>query len=153
MHGLFYFSRMTKSTLLHLRIPFSLFLSPVFTMAVALSDQMMSSEKLIFSFVAIHLFLYPASNGYNSYFDKDEDSIGGLKRPPKVTTDLYWSSLAFDGIALSIAFMIGIPFGVGLLIYGIISKAYSHPSFRLKKRPWLSWLVVAFFQGGWMFFL
>ena len=32
-------------------------------------------------FVILHILVYPASNGYNSYMDRDEGSIGGLKNP------------------------------------------------------------------------
>jgi len=34
-----------------------------------------------------------------------------------------------------------------ILLYGIASKAYSHPSIRLKKYPVGSWLIAGFFQG------
>lgn len=102
--------------------------------------------------VALHLFLYPASNGYNSYFDKDEKSIGGLKHPPKVTRDLYYTALIFDLAAIALGFLINTTFGVMLLVYGLVSKAYSHPSIRIKKYPWLSWFIAGLFQG-WFTFL
>ena len=34
-----------------------------------------------------------------------------------------------------------------LLIYGLVSKAYSHPAIRLKKLPVTGWLVAGLFQG------
>ena len=37
-----------------------------------------------------------------------------------------------------------------LFVYGLASKAYSHPSIRLKKFPWGGWLVTGFFQGFFM---
>jgi len=93
--------------------------------------------------------LYPASNGYNSYFDKDEKSIGGLKNPPPVNTSLYYFSILLDIAAIVIAFWkISLLFSIMLLIYGLISKAYSHPSVRLKKYPILGWLTVGIFQGS-----
>jgi 1,4-dihydroxy-2-naphthoate octaprenyltransferase len=36
---------------------------------------------------------------------------------------------------------------VMLLIYGLVSKAYSHPAIRLKKLPVTGWLVAGLFQG------
>jgi hypothetical protein len=62
----------------HLRIPFSFYLLPVFIFALAFTPNH-NPERMLIVLVALHLFLYPSSNGYNSYFDKDEKSIGGLR--------------------------------------------------------------------------
>ena len=32
-------------------------------------------------FLVFHFLLYPASNGFNSYFDRDEGPIGGSRDP------------------------------------------------------------------------
>ena len=103
---------------------------------------------ILIVFTAIHLFLYPASNGYNSYFDKDEQSIGGLKHPPKVSTELYWASLLFDGLAIGMGLLVSLEFSLMLFVYGLVSKAYSHPSIRLKKYPLISWFIAGLFQGA-----
>lgn len=139
-----------RSTWLHLRIPFSFFLLPVFLFALALSPNI-NESRLLIVFISLHFFLYPASNGYNSYFDKDEESIGGLRNPPKVTKGLYYTALLFDLIALVLGAMISWTFAGMLLVYGLVSKAYSHPLIRLKKYAWLSWLVAGFFQGFFTF--
>lgn len=100
------------------------------------------------------MLLYPASNGYNSYFDKDEKSIGGLKNPPPVNKSLYYTSLLFDGAAIALAFWkISFSFALMILVYGLISKAYSHPSIRLKKYPIGGWLTVGLFQGCFTFMM
>ena len=143
---------MQKSTLLHLRIPFSLYLLPIFTFAA--SQQPLSSLKnLIISFIAIHLFLYPAANGYNSYFDKDTKSVGGLKNPPSVTPELYNVSLICDLIAIGLGLLINWQFALMLAIYGAESKAYSHPKIRLKKYAFLSSIVTSVFQGGFTYMM
>jgi len=103
---------------------------------------------LLWTFLIVHIFLYPASNGYNSYFDKDEKSIGGLKNPPPVNKGLYYLSLLFDIIAIILGFiMINATFSIMLLVYGLVSKAYSHPDIRLKKYPITGWLIAGLFQG------
>ena len=143
----------SKSTWLHLRIPFSFFLMPVYLFALGISPNF-SEPRLIWSFIIIHLFLYPASNGYNSYFDKDEKSIGGLKNPPPVSKGLYYTSLLFDAAAIVLGFFkISVLFAVMLLVYGLASKVYSHPSIRLKKFPIGGLITVAFFQGFFTFLL
>ena len=135
-----------RSTLLHLRIPFSFFLLPVFLFSLSLSPNP-SLWTTIAVFICLHVFLYPASNGYNSYFDRDDGSIGGLKNPPPVDRSLYNTALAFDLVALLLALYIGWFFLLMILAYGLASKAYSHPSIRLKKFPVLGWLITGFFQG------
>jgi 4-hydroxybenzoate polyprenyltransferase len=142
-----------SSTLLHLRIPFSYFLLPVYVFALGISPNF-SEGRLLWSFVIIHFLLYPASNGFNSYFDKDEKSIGGLKNPPPVNVSLYYTSLLLDSVAVILAFLkISYLFAVMILIYGLISKAYSHPSIRVKKYPILGWLTVGVFQGFFAFMM
>lgn len=143
---------MKRSTWLHLRIPFSFFLLPVFLFAISILEQ--PDWWLVIAIgVILHLFLYPASNGYNSYFDKDEGSIGGLKHPPKVSKELYTMALVFDGIALAVGLWISWQFAIMLLIYGLVSKAYSHPMVRLKKMPIIGWITAGFFQGYFTFLM
>lgn len=140
----------TRSSLRHLRIPFSLFLMPVFLFALGLTPDL-NGDRVLLVFLALHLFLYPSSNGYNSYFDKDEESIGGLKHPPKVTADLYWLSFGFLFVALGLGALISWSFASMLLVYALVSMAYSHTSIRIKKYPWASWFIAGFFQGYFTF--
>ncbi len=141
-----------RNILLHLRIPFSVFLLPVFLFALSQVrlEVIGASERAWWAFVLIHLFLYPASNAYNSYYDKDEGSIGLLEKPPPVSIGLLAAAWALDILAICLAWWAGLgtPFVVYLIIYGAISKAYSHPAIRLKRYPLLSWLIVGLFQGA-----
>ena len=138
--------KVSKSTLLHLRIPFSIFLMPVFLFALSISVQP-DLLNIVLVFVILHMFIYPASNGYNSYFDEDKESIGGLEKPPPITKDLYYVSLLFDLTGIALALIISWQFAFMLFIYGVVSKAYSHRITRLKKYPWFSWLIIGIFQG------
>jgi hypothetical protein len=127
----------SKSSWLHLRIPFSYFLLPVFLFSLSISPNL-NQDRMLWVFIILHFFLYPASNGYNSYFDKDEGSIGGLKNPPPVNKGLYWLSLTLDALALIMGFLkVNALFAVMLLIYGLVSKAYSHPLIRLKRMAYM----------------
>ena len=137
----------SRSSWLHLRIHFSFFLLPIFLFSLAVSPNF-SGGRVLWIFLILHLLLYPASNGYNSYFDKDEKSIGGLRNPPPVKKGLYSLSLLLDFMAIVLAYIkINTTFAVMVLIYGLISKAYSHPSVRLKKYGWTSWMITGLFQG------
>lgn len=143
---------MKKSTFLHLRIPFSFFLLPVFLFAGAVANEV-NWFNFGLVFIILHLLIYPASNGYNSYFDKDEKSIGGLENPPPVSKELYWTSLIFDLAGLSLGLLISLDFTIMVFIYGLVSKAYSHPAIRLKKLPIIGWLAAGIFQGYFTYLL
>ena len=137
-----------KNILLHLRIPFSLFLMPVFWFAVSQSQRPDWGVVAVL-FVVLHLLIYPASNAYNSYFDKDEGPIGGLENPPPVNIELFYVAWVLDIVAFIVAYFLGgWILSVALIIYSSISKAYSNDKIRLKKYPIISWLTVGIFQGA-----
>jgi 4-hydroxybenzoate polyprenyltransferase len=137
-----------------LRIPFSLFLLPIYLFALSnVPAQHISLYQAILVFVIIHLFVYPASNGYNSYFDRDEESIGGLKHPPKVSKELFTIVVLLDVLSVALSLLISVPFALLIVIYLFVSKAYSYDKIRLKKYPVISTVVVTFFQGAFTFFL
>ncbi|MFC5282523.1 UbiA family prenyltransferase [Pedobacter alpinus] len=140
-----------KSVLLHLRLPFSLLLLPVFLFAIA-NVTIVNNTSAVLVFLILHLFIYPASNGYNSFFDKDEGSIALIKMPPKVNYSLYITAISLEWVGVLLALLVNIKFGVCVLMYNFLSKAYSHPSIRLKKYPIISFLVVFIFQGGFIYY-
>ena len=126
---------------------------PVFLLAVS-QAKTINLPQLIISFIIIHLLVYPASNGYNSYVDNDEDSIGGLEKPPKPTKQLFYTTFILDCIAIcsSLLFISNL-FGVLILLYIAASRAYSSRNIRLKKYPFIGFLTVVFFQGAFTYYL
>ncbi len=133
-----------------MRIPFSVYLMPVFWFALSVLEQV-SISRAIVVFLILHLLVYPASNGYNSYYDRDEGSIGGLKNPPKVNRQLMHLVLLFDVLAIVLSLFLSPLFAALVALYLLISKAYSYEGIRLKKYPILSTVVVTFFQGAFTF--
>ncbi len=146
------FNLFDRDTVLHLRIPFSFYLMPVFIFGISQAAHIHVPDTIIV-FIALHLFIYPASNIYNSYMDKDTGSIGGLENPPPVTKRLYYASIIFDVAGLLICACAG--WGNVLVMAGYIafSKAYSWYGIRLKKYTYLGWASVMFFQGGYTYLL
>jgi 1,4-dihydroxy-2-naphthoate octaprenyltransferase len=140
-----------KSVFLHLRLPFSLLLLPVFLFALFAVSPVNTSQVLLV-FIILHLFIYPASNGYNSYFDKDEGSIALIKNPPKVKKSLYQTAIILEWTGVFLSLFVNLSFAACVIIYNLLSKAYSHPSVRLKKYPIISFLVVFIFQGFFVYF-
>jgi 1,4-dihydroxy-2-naphthoate polyprenyltransferase len=141
-----------RDTILHLRIPFSFFLLPVFCFGVSQAAVIHLSDTVIV-FIALHLFIYPASNIYNSFMDKDTGSIGGLKNPPPVTRKLYYASIIFDITGIALCAITGWQNMLVMAGYIAFSKAYSWEGIRLKKYTYLGWFSVMFFQGGYTFML
>lgn len=141
-----------KNTVKHLRIPFSFFLLPVFLFALSQSGQINWTNTFL-AFLILHALIFPSSNGYNSYQDRDETSIGGLKHPPKVTSSLYYATLLFDCVGLLSGLFISVYFSLMLLVFIIMSRAYSYRKIRLKKYPVIGFLTVFVFQGAFVYLM
>ena len=123
-----------KSTLQLLRFHFSFFLLPVYFFALSQLPHI-NYNRAFLIFVLLHVLVYPSSNGYNSYMDRDETPIGGLEHPLQPTKQLFNLTLLMDFIALSTAIFVSVYFFLGLLLYIIASRAYSYRGIRLKKFP------------------
>lgn len=141
-----------RDTVLHLRIPFSIFLLPIFIFGISQAATISLSGAFLL-FIALHFFIYPASNAYNSYMDEDKGSIGGLEKPPPVTKRLYYASIIFDLSGLLLCFLVGWKIAALASIYILFSKIYSWKGIRLKKYALAGWATVMIFQGGYTFML
>jgi 1,4-dihydroxy-2-naphthoate octaprenyltransferase len=137
----------SRSAILHMRFAFSFFLLPVFLFACSQAPQLIITNTIL-TFAIWHLLVYPASNGYNSYFDKDEKSIALIENPPAVDKSLYCFSIFLDVVALVLAAIVSWSLLIAVVVYGLLSKLYSHPLVRLKKYPIVSFLIVFIFQGA-----
>jgi 1,4-dihydroxy-2-naphthoate octaprenyltransferase len=140
----------------HLRLHYQLlFLSPLFGFGFLLGGGVPSARALL-GFVTFHLFLYGGITAYNSYYDRDEGPVGGLRHPPPVSAALLGFSLVVQCLGLALATLVGLEFSLLYLLVMTLSVAYSHPRFRWKARPVLALWVVAFgqgavgFLGGWL---
>lgn len=141
-----------KSTITLLRIPFSFFLMPVYFFALSQVPEI-NYLKALLVFVIIHFIMYPASNGYNSYMDNDDESIGMLEKPPKPTKELFWITAILDTIAIAASFLVSITFALCVIANVLASRAYSYRGIRLKKYPYTGFLVVILFQGALTYFM
>ena len=144
------------SLFVHLRLHYQLvLLSPLFVWGFILGGRALSIRAGL-GFLAFHVFLYGGITAYNSYYDRDEGPVGGLRVPPPVTEALLGFSLATQGVGLALALFVGVEFTLLYVLVMVLSVAYSHPRLRWKGKPILSLLVVAFgqgaigFGGGWL---
>jgi 4-hydroxybenzoate polyprenyltransferase len=142
-----------RNTIKLLRVPFSFFLMPLFLFAFSQAEEIIPLKALA-SFIIIHFLVYPASNGYNSYIDRDEDSIGGVEKPPMPTIHLFYTTLLLDALAVTLALLfVNENFAVCLICYIAASRAYSSRQIRLKKYPYAGFLVVVIFQGAFTYYM
>ncbi len=140
------------STLQLLRLKFSFFLMPVFWFALSQVDKV-NFTHAAFIFIILHLLIYPASNGYNSYMDRDTSSIGGIKNPLMPTKELFYFTILMDILAVVISIFISIYCAMCVVAFIAASRAYSYRGIRLKKFPIIGFIVTSIFQGAVVFFL
>jgi 1,4-dihydroxy-2-naphthoate octaprenyltransferase len=141
-----------RSTIQLLRFHFSFFLLPVYLFALSQLPEISWRDALIV-FCVLHLLVYPSSNGYNSYMDRDETSIGGVKNPLQPSQELFFVTLAMDIIAVVVGLFVSLYFAAGVLLYILASRGYSYRGIRLKKYPIIGYLTVVVFQGALSFFI
>jgi 1,4-dihydroxy-2-naphthoate polyprenyltransferase len=141
-----------KSSWQLLRFPFSVFLMPVYWFALS---QLVYTNwwRAVLVFIILHVLVYPASNGYNSYMDRDETPVGGIKNPLQPTRQLFLITVVMDVLAVALGFFIDGWFAVGIALYILASRAYSYRGIRLKKYALPGYLTVVVFQGAVMFAL
>lgn len=140
------------STIQLLRFHFSFFLLPVYLFAVSQVPVIHTGHALLIFFI-LHFLVYPSSNGYNSFMDRDETPIGGIKDPLPPTRQLYKVSIVMDAAAIGLSLFISYWFTFCILAYIAASRAYSYRGIRLKKYPVAGYLTVIIFQGAVTYFM
>lgn len=141
-----------RSTIQLLRFHFSFFLLPVYLFALGQVVNVNWGRALLIFFI-LHVLVYPASNGYNSYMDRDETSIGGIKNPLQPTRQLFMVTVIMDIVAIALGFLVSPWFALGITCYILASRAYSYRGIRLKKYPIVGYLTVIIVQGAVTFWL
>lgn len=141
-----------NSTIQLLRLKFSFFLMPVYWLALSQVDHI-SVYRAVLIFFILHFLLYPASNGYNSYMDRDTTSIGGLEKPPPPERELFYVSLILDIAGLIASLFIDRYFFICTLLFITASRMYSYRGIRLKKFPVTGYLTAIVFQGAVVYYM
>ncbi|MCS7313632.1 MAG: ubiquinone biosynthesis protein UbiA, partial [Acidobacteria bacterium] len=88
-----------RTSFLHLRLHFSVVLLPLFLWGFRLTETRPSGAFWL-GLLVVHVFLYGGANAFNSYFDRDEGPIGGLYRPPPVSTGTLVVAWVFKALGL-----------------------------------------------------
>ena len=142
-----------KNFFLHLRLNYQIFiLSGAYLLGGVLSPQT-SQLEFFLQFFTIHILLFGGVTAYNSYYDKDEGPIGGLKNPPKMKPWMLYASWILQITGLLLSFYSGFFFLIAYSISMFSFWAYSSPITRLKGKPILSLIAIgvtiicSFFMG------
>ena len=143
---------LNRSTIQLLRFHFSFFLLPVYWFALTQLVNI-NLNNAILIFIILHILVYPSSNGYNSYMDRDESPIGGIANPMLPTKQLFYVTIAMDVLAVALSFFVSLWFACGILFYIIGSRLYSYRGIRLKQYPMVGYLTVISMQGGLVYWM
>lgn len=136
-----------KNFFIHLRLHYQFFiLSGGYLLGGLLADQMHSSQFWL-QFLNVHILLYGGATAFNSWWDKDEGPIGGLKHPPKMSRWMRDVSLLFIFAGWMWSYIVGWPY---FIVYGIslvLFWLYSTPLARWKGHPVLSLIAIGISTG------
>jgi 1,4-dihydroxy-2-naphthoate octaprenyltransferase len=124
---------------------------PVYWFALSFIRDINITNAILVFFI-IHVLVYPSSNGYNSYMDRDTTSIGGLEKPLQPTNQLFVFTVIMDMLSILLSFIISPLTAACISVYIFFSRMYSYRKIRLKQYAIIGYLVVIFNQGGLIFF-
>jgi len=108
----------------------------------------MHHEQYWLQFLNIHLLLFGGATAYNSFWDKDEGPVGGLRNPPAMKKWMHPVSLLIQLAGFVFAFSVGFLYSLIYLFSFFLFWIYSTPIFRWKGRPVLSLFVIAISTGA-----
>lgn len=136
-----------KNFILHLRLHYQFFiLSGGYFLGGLLADQMHFSQFWL-QFLNVHILLYGGATAFNSWWDKDEGPIGGLKHPPKMSPWMRDVSMLFMFAgwiwAYTVSWAFFLVYGVSLVLFWL----YSTPLARWKGHPLLSLIAIGISTG------
>jgi len=123
---------------------------PVFWFALSFVT-IINWQHAVLAFLLIHVLLYPSSNGYNSYMDRDTDSIGGIENPMQPTRELFYTTIVLDIAGTLLSLFISWQFSLGFILYIFFSRMYSYRGIRLKRFPIIGYITVIINQGALIF--
>lgn len=136
-----------KNFTLHLRLHYQFFiLSGGYLLGGLIADQMQFAQFWL-QFLNVHILLYGGATVFNSWWDKDEGPIGGLKHPPKMSFWMRDVSLVFMFVGWIWAYTVSLPY---FFVYGsslVLFWLYSTPLARWKGHPVWSLFAIGISTG------
>ena len=116
----------------------------------------MDWQVWIAQFINVHLLLFGGATAYNSFWDKDEGPVGGLRHPPPMKKWMWSASLMMQFMGALWALRVGPVFEAFYLLSMLLFWLYSTPHARWKGHPYLSLIAIGISTGTnsfWMGYL
>ncbi|MEK6888076.1 MAG: UbiA family prenyltransferase [Candidatus Aenigmatarchaeota archaeon] len=129
---------------IHIRWPLQVytFLGFIFGLLVA----QVNFQFIVIVALASQLLLWAGVTLFNSYYDKDDKPVAGLKNPPKITNSILYGSLFFKIVSLILALFVNKIFLFITVFIIFLSVLYSHKKFRFKSNGFIA-LLFNFIAG------
>jgi hypothetical protein len=136
----------TMAFLVHLRLHYQfLILSGAFLAGAVFAGGI--RPGFLVQFVSVHVLLFGGVTVYNSYWDRDEGPIGGLRRPPPLAPWTLPASWALQAAGLALAALASAALAAVYLVSMLFFWLYSRPGVRWKGRPILSLVAIGVSTG------
>lgn len=133
--------------LIHLRLHYQFFILSGGYLLAGLFVEDVNWTQFWLQFLNVHVLLFGGATAYNSWWDKDEGPIGGLKSPPKMNRWMWPASMILQYIGLGWAVMIGWNYAIIYAISMLFFWLYSTPVARWKGKPVLSLVAIGVSTG------
>lgn len=135
-----------RAFLIHLRLHYQfLILSGAFLAGAVFAGG--AAASFIAQFLAVHVLLFGGVTAYNSYWDRDEGPIGGLRAPPPLAPWTLPASWLLQAAGLAVAALAS---PASAAVYAgsmLFFWLYSRPGIRWKGRPLLSLAAIGISTG------
>ncbi|MEX0722585.1 MAG: UbiA family prenyltransferase [Gracilimonas sp.] len=133
--------------IIHLRLHYQFFILSGGYLLAALFVEEVKWNQFWLQFLNVHLLLFGGATAYNSWWDKDEGPIGGLKSPPHMNRWMWPVSMLMQYAGLIWAISIGWNYAIIYAISMLFFWLYSTPLARWKGKPLLSLVAIGVSTG------
>ncbi len=138
---------------LHLRWHYQLTVGSGAYLLGGLYQTELDLRSFVVQFANVHLLLLGGATVYNSFCDRDEGPIGGLRHPPPLAGWTRAASWGVQLVGLLVAFLAGLAFVAVYLLAMVLFWLYSAPWSRWKGHPHKSLFVIGVGNGLALFLL
>lgn len=133
--------------LIHLRLHYQFFILSGGYLLAGLFVEDVNWNQFWLQFLNVHVLLFGGATAYNSWWDKDEGPIGGLKSPPKMNRWMWPASMILQYAGLMWAVTIGWNYAIIYAVSMLFFWLYSTPMARWKGKPVLSLVAIGVSTG------
>lgn len=105
-------------------------------------------QAYLLQYLNVHLLLFGGATAYNSYWDRDEGPVGGLRHPPPMARWMLPASLGVQGVGWALSWLSGPAFAATYAASMLFFWLYSTPHARWKASPLLSLAAIGLSTGA-----